>query len=440
MKHICSLILTYALVSPVAAIAGGTLSFTAASGESVITVEAASSSGLNEGIKVVQKTDGLRMSYSCSSPGQVKWYRFSALGGAYAEEVSSSGLDASSSWIDNPEGDMGYIVECGTEHSYLWLVDYSKHRLSVSSISESASQDCGYTSLDCAGSGDEIIYYSITGQRLTLSRDISVTYTSLEWNDEQQTYTETSMSESFEYLPSTIHVTAPLCATDFTIEGDRFLSQWGNSISYTSPVIQPRNVSAHTQATAEARDNDNETSTGDQSGGLGGSAPCTVTFKADVTDAAIFHEWQFSKYADFDDISMRGSEFELTYTFTEQGTTYVRLYCTNDDASCEYYSETYEISIGQSSLKCPNAFSPFNQDGINDVWKVSYSSIIEFECHIFNRNGHKIISLTDPSQGWDGRYGGKFVPAGAYYYVIKARGADGQDYNLSGDINILEYN
>jgi hypothetical protein len=47
--------------------------------------------------------------------------------------------------------------------------------------------------------------------------------------------------------------------------------------------------------------------------------------------------------------------------------------------------------------------------------------------------------LTDPSQGWDGTYNGKLVPAGVYYYVIKASGTDGQTYKLSGDINILKY-
>jgi len=31
------------------------------------------------------------------------------------------------------------------------------------------------------------------------------------------------------------------------------------------------------------------------------------------------------------------------------------------------------------------------------------------------------------------------VPPGVYYYVIKAQGADGKNYKLSGDINIVGY-
>jgi len=84
-------------------------------------------------------------------------------------------------------------------------------------------------------------------------------------------------------------------------------------------------------------------------------------------------------------------------------------------------------------------FSPGATEGVNDEWKVSYKSIISFECHIFNRWGIKVAEFNDPSQGWDGRHGGKVVPAGVYYYVIKARGADGKNYDLKGDINIINY-
>ena len=68
---------------------------------------------------------------------------------------------------------------------------------------------------------------------------------------------------------------------------------------------------------------------------------------------------------------------------------------------------------------------------------MSYKSIVSFHCEIFNRWGQKLCTLTDPSQGWDGKYGGKVVGPGVYFYVIKARGADGKDYKLSGDINVI---
>lgn len=404
-----------------------------------IHVAAPAGTGLDQGIYVVPDTGGLRISCSSSTPSAVRWYSFSNMGAAYAQALSPGGTDGTSSWITPSAGDMGYVVEDGGRSYYLWLVDYSRHQFTDGTITEANTQECGRTTLDCTASADEIAYYSINGRRITLSRDITVAYNTLEWNEEAQNYVETSVSETLEYLTPLLHLDAPLCQTQFTVEGDRFLSQWGRPEIITSPSIAPHSIAAHSTAVADERSNDNETNT-TQPGALGGSAPCTVTFTAWVTDAALFHEWQFSRYSDFDDISLRASELEFTHTFTEEGTTYVRLYCANGDASCEYFGQTYEISIGQSDLKCPNAFSPYNQDGVNDEWKVSYTSIIEFECHIFNRNGRKIISLTDPSQGWDGKYGGKFVPAGAYYYVIKARGADGKEYKLSGDINLVEYN
>ncbi|MDE6581220.1 MAG: gliding motility-associated C-terminal domain-containing protein, partial [Duncaniella sp.] len=230
---------------------------------------------------------------------------------------------------------------------------------------------------------------------------------------------------------------APLCATEFVLEGDRFLAQWGMGESVTSTTMQPSAVEAYTSATQVSRDNSNETGAGND--GLGGSAPAEVEFYAAVTDAAVFTEWQFSTYPDFDDIQLRISDPVTTYTFREQGTTYVRFVCANDAGTCDYTGTVFTVSIGQSSLLCPNAFSPGASEGVNDEWKVSYSSIVEFECHIFNKLGVKMASLTDPSQGWDGRYNGKLVPAGVYYYVIKARGADDKKYNLSGDINIVNY-
>ena len=42
-----------------------------------------------------------------------------------------------------------------------------------------------------------------------------------------------------------------------------------------------------------------------------------------------------------------------------------------------------------------------------------------------------------PDQGWDGKYRGKYVDPGVYYYVIEAKGANNKKMKLKGHINIL---
>lgn len=408
------------------------------SDRNVISVTPPSSTGLEE-VCVAYSTEGLKVAFPAASASAVRWMRYSNLGGGYAEEVTGVTFADGMSVLGNVEGDMGYIVETGGRQYCFWVVDYSRHRLAVSSISEATEKDCSLTMLDVEGSGDEIAYFSINGRRMTLDRDIRLAYRSLVADNENLSYTETQEEESLEYITRPLRVPAPLCPTEFTLTGDRFLKEWGEEVEVVSPTVQPYAVQAITRAEQTVRDADNEVGSGSDAGSFGGSAPCEIKFEAAVTDGALFREWQISSHQDFEDVDLRMSELSFTHTFTEAGTVYVRFMCANDDGTCEYYGDVYSVSIGASSLRCPNAFSPGNQDGVNDVWKVSYASIVSFECSIFNRNGRKIISFTDPSQGWDGKYNGKLVPTGAYYYVIKAKGADGKDYNQSGDINIVNY-
>ena len=90
-----------------------------------------------------------------------------------------------------------------------------------------------------------------------------------------------------------------------------------------------------------------------------------------------------------------------------------------------------------SSLVIPNAFSP-NHDEINEVFKVkSHQNIVEFHAYIFNRGGQKLYEWTDREGGWDGTYQGKDVKQGTYFVLVKAKGADGQTYNIRKDVNLL---
>ena len=90
-----------------------------------------------------------------------------------------------------------------------------------------------------------------------------------------------------------------------------------------------------------------------------------------------------------------------------------------------------------STLIMPNAFSP-NNDKINDVYMVkSYQHIVEFHAYIFNRCGQKLDEWPDLEGGWDGTYQGKDVKQGTYFVLVKAKGADGQTYNIRKDVNLL---
>lgn len=172
---------------------------------------------------------------------------------------------------------------------------------------------------------------------------------------------------------------------------------------------------------------------------LGGNAPADICFKAEVTDKCANIQWVISGAEDLSQPYYTTDDTDWTFTFNNPGVSYVGLYAWGDEPDMPTHPlHTYAVTITDSYLACSNAFSP-NGDGVNDEWKVSYRSLREYECHIFNRWGKEMFSSRDPEQGWDGKSGGKTVPAGAYYYVITATGNDGQQYKLGGDINILHF-
>lgn len=128
----------------------------------VITEKPATSTGLND-LFVLYNLNGVSAQYKASSSSNVTWYRFSNLGGGYAEVVPS--IKQGDVYIlSKLEGDMGYIVEEGVNRYYFWVVDYSKHCFDIESVNISTEQECDVTALNPVGYGDEIKYYTINGQ------------------------------------------------------------------------------------------------------------------------------------------------------------------------------------------------------------------------------------------------------------------------------------
>ena len=62
---------------------------------------------------------------------------------------------------------------------------------------------------------------------------------------------------------------------------------------------------------------------------------------------------------------------------------------------------------------------------------------MEFHAYIFNRYGQKLYEWTDLDGGWDGTHNGHPVKDGVYFVYVKARGADGKEYNIRRDVNLI---
>ncbi len=174
-----------------------------------------------------------------------------------------------------------------------------------------------------------------------------------------------------------------------------------------------------------------------------GSAPLKAHFKAnpqDVGDYTPLYEWRIRRTADTSPFLIRYDE-DIDYEFTESGAFVIELNISfvHGTDTLEFVMDSpFTVNVSESQLEFPNAFSP-NGDGINDIFKAKegYKSIVSFEAAVFSRWGKKLYEWRDLDGGWDGRSGGHDVPDGAYYLVVKARGADGRNYNIKKVINIL---
>ena len=179
-----------------------------------------------------------------------------------------------------------------------------------------------------------------------------------------------------------------------------------------------------------------------------GPGPFTVHFRAELDQKPDYCAWELASDSKFSSIidRFRTLEFDdvtslFDYEFSEQGSYYVRFtadFLVGADTVSYNTADPYEISISTSLLEIPNLITPDSPSGSNQVFKVKYQSLVKFEMWVYNRWGQELFHCTDPSEGWDGTYNGSVVPTGAYYYLVKAQGTDGEKYVKKGAVNVLK--
>jgi gliding motility-associated-like protein len=169
-----------------------------------------------------------------------------------------------------------------------------------------------------------------------------------------------------------------------------------------------------------------------------GFAPHTVSLEnnstSSINNASITSIWVFGNNTT---ATLSSVSFTNT-TYTQPGTYTITLYVQKGE--CLESAQKVVVVDIPSQMVIPNVFTP-NGDGVNDLFILQRSSnISQISAVIYDRWGNQVYGV-DSSKGqieWDGNnMFGKEVPSGTYFYIIKATGRDGEEYDEKGSISLI---
>ena len=399
-------------------------------------------------IYVVYDIEGVSMTFNSATGEPAKWENYNYVNGTRIDEpVPGVRWNGMATTLDKIIPNKGYTITEGTTPFYCWVVNYADYALELNDMFFNNEEPCNLLTFNIDGHGDAIPYYEINGHRQVLDRKIELIYNTLEWDTVTTCWKQVEVIDTFPAIDQGVEIAPPLCNTYFKLKGDWFLKQWNieqKEIDCSNQFVTQAVGAKTTAILQDVRTNGNERDA--NSDQLSGSAPRRIIFTGYATEGVVYRVWEMATDPEFENIILQYNQDEVDYTFDEWGTYYMRYVVDNAEGTCRKYGEDvvtgeqyYTIMVSESQLECPNVFSPGSTKDVNDVWKVSYKSLVEFHCWIFNRWGTLVCEFTDPSEGWDGKYNGKLVDTGVYYYVVTAVGSDGVKYKRRGDITILRY-
>jgi len=399
-------------------------------------------------VYLVYGMENVKLSYTSSSTSH-QWYRYKTGANNDSQPVTST-QSGTTSTVTNVEAGYGYYVketETVGMNRFVWIIDYSKHEFEIRSINILPEIDpCSAIRFGGDADNTEMAYNNPNGTKGVVKREFELHYETLEWNGDLKIFSRKKVNQLFDSDP--LATTFPmsdkdrfLADTEITLTGDLFARHFGVeksiSIYYETKMLE---VHADTMTISSGSSNMSDSGDGEL------LAPAEVNFRAyaNIPVASQF-VWRIYKYEENSDSAKMIVEFygeETRYTFDRVGRYVAKLVvydrtgkCSNDEGAEE--EREFTINITETEMIVPNAFSPGTTPGINDIFRVKYKSVVNFKGWIFNRWSSEIFHWTDPSQGWDGKYRGKYVPPGAYYYLIEYTGTDGKRRAKKGDINVF---
>ena len=143
----------------------------------------------------------------------------------------------------------------------------------------------------------------------------------------------------------------------------------------------------------------------------------SITFTA---NPAAYDNYEF--FVNSSSVQNGASNVYITNTIQDGDT--VSVIATED--ICESVKDEMIIAV----KPIPNAFTP-DGDGVNDIFIKGFK---ELDLTIVNRWGQRLYKGSD---GWDGKYNGKYVSPGTYYYVIIIKDNEDNEIKLNGPVTVI---
>jgi gliding motility-associated-like protein len=376
-----------------------------------------------------------QISFTSATSAVHQWYKYH---GTNAVPVAST-QNGNTSTVYNLEDGYGYYVDLLPDTA-VWIIDYSLYKPKFFGLETIDDYPCEYLNLTADVEAEPLYYETPYGAApYTLQRTFTLTYNNLEWDDAAKSFNEKTETLNLTGNISSISLeNKPLENTTFILIGDAFAEYFGIAANVSTEYSA---VAVEAHATAETEREYGESELHETGDVLGGSAPVEYVFTAYANEpVASSYLWDVKKReanGTLTNIVHYPGNTTLKYNFETDGTFVVSLQVSNGQSSCVDTSQVFNVEIGETIVKIPNAFSPGSSVGVNDEFRIAYKSITSFKATIFNRWGNVLYTWTDPSKGWDGRVNGKFVPTGAYYVIVEYTDSKGKKHRESSDVNIL---
>lgn len=171
--------------------------------------------------------------------------------------------------------------------------------------------------------------------------------------------------------------------------------------------------------------------------------PTTVNLSTPTVNFTDLSTGADNWYWDFGDLYSLANNSTLqnpSHNYSSTGDYIVWLIASNSFGCSDSAYTTINV-MQDIAFWIPNAFTPMNGDGVNDVFKPAGIGIAlgenTYSMRIFDRWGHQVFSSTDIETGWDGKVGGTWANPGVYNYFIEVQYGDGLWHVFSGKVNVI---